>query len=127
MKYIKVEWLHDFVDEPSDLYYEMDENRFESRKVEIYKNGKVGYADANKEVGGARLGFLQIPDITVIGEDPEFRPKEISKEEFESIWNRFVLDSFSDICFGLHTVPKAYNDYPGRPWRRRNIKGHCFW
>ncbi|WP_353885443.1 DUF6881 domain-containing protein [Acinetobacter bereziniae] len=36
MQYLKVEWMHDFLDEPIFLYSELDKNRNELRKVEVF-------------------------------------------------------------------------------------------
>ena len=44
MEYIKVYWMHDFIDEPIILYSELDEKRFEVRKIEIYRNNRIAYA-----------------------------------------------------------------------------------
>ena len=38
MTYIKVQWIHNFEDEPILLYSELDSMRNEVRKVEVYKN-----------------------------------------------------------------------------------------
>ena len=41
MKYIKVRWIHDFEDDPILIYSELDENRFETRKIVfIFTHGK---------------------------------------------------------------------------------------
>jgi hypothetical protein len=42
VEYIYVEWMHNFSDEPIILISELDENRFETRKIEVYKDGQVG-------------------------------------------------------------------------------------
>lgn len=52
MTYIKVQWIHDFEDEPILLYSELDSMRNEVRKVEVYKNNELGYACENKSVNG---------------------------------------------------------------------------
>jgi len=43
MEYLKVSWLH-HEDEPVYLYSEIDPQRFESRKIEIYPDGSFGIA-----------------------------------------------------------------------------------
>lgn len=93
MEYIYVEWIHNFVDEPIILISELDENRFETRKIEIYKDGQVGFAYNDVEVLNARLGIEPVPSIDEIAleSESEFLPKEITKEEFEKFWNDKVL------------------------------------
>lgn len=86
MKYILVKWLHHFDNEPILLYSELDDSRFEIRKVEIFPNGKIGYASKFEEFGPARLGTEPVPPISEIAKDPEFDPKEITQDEFEKVW-----------------------------------------
>jgi hypothetical protein len=87
MKYILVKWIHNFVDEPVLLYSELDDSRFETRKVEIFSDGEIGYASEAEEFGTTRLGIEPVPSIFEIAKDPEFEPKEITQEEFEKIWS----------------------------------------
>lgn len=93
MKYIRVRWIHNFPNEPVLLYSELDDDRFETRKVEVFPDGKKGYASEAEEVGGTRLGIEPVPSITQIAMDHEFVPEEITKEEFERIW--YVTHQFS--------------------------------
>lgn len=93
MKYMMVKWLHDFEDEPVLLYSEMDEERNELRKIEIYENGKVGYADERIEVGDARLSKVPLPELKEIALDEEFIPSEIKMEEFEKMWKEKAKSS----------------------------------
>lgn len=90
MKYLKVNWIHDLDDEPSLLYSEIDENRYEIRKIEVYKDESFGLATATYEFGGTRLGFEPIPEIDKIKEDLQFIPTYITKEEFEIEWVRYL-------------------------------------
>ena len=69
----------------------MDDERNELRKVEVYADGKVGYATAQVEVGDTRLSLYPLPELEEIAIDPEFRPKEISKEEFDIVWIEKVI------------------------------------
>jgi hypothetical protein len=86
MSYIRVRWLHNHPDEPVWLISELDGERWETRKVEIFPNGSKGFADGSCEVGGTRLGEVPIPPPHLIAADVEFVAEEISKKEFEAIW-----------------------------------------
>jgi hypothetical protein len=86
MTYIKVKWIHSFHDEPVLLYCELDRDRWEVRKVEIFPNGRMGYAGPGIAVGGTELGFVSTPPLEQIAEDPEFEPEVISRAEFDDIW-----------------------------------------
>ena len=88
MNYFKVKWKHSFPDEPVWIYSEVDENRWELRKIEIFSNGRIGYASPTESTGETRLAEEPIPPLIKISNDPQFEPSEISKSEFEEIWNR---------------------------------------
>src|ERR1035437_670067 len=77
--YLKVEWLHSFPDEPRWLYSELDADRNETRKVEGFPDGKLGYAALGKSSGGTRLSEVPIPPNAEIAADPQFRLVEILK------------------------------------------------
>lgn len=85
--YIRVRWLHDFQDEPVDLWSELDRERFETRKLEIFRDGTVGFASATEATDGTRLGSIPVPPLAEIARDPEFVLEEISQEAFERRWN----------------------------------------
>ena len=88
MKYIKVQWLREHDNEPVELYSELDEASFEVRKVEIFRDGRSGFADRTLSVGGTLLGLVPVPALDEIMKDPEFVPAEISAREFEEVWDR---------------------------------------
>jgi hypothetical protein len=88
MKYLRVGWKHQHLDEPVILYSELDDNRFEVRKVEVFRNGRCGYASAEGASGGTKLGLLAMPELSEIAKDPQFEPIEITQEEFETVWAR---------------------------------------
>jgi hypothetical protein len=83
--YIRVRWLHSSPDDPVDLWSELDADREEVRKVEIWSGGRVGYA-TNEEVGGTRLGELPVPLLNEINLDPQFQAEAITKADFEKCW-----------------------------------------
>lgn len=95
MTYIKVQWIHDFQDEPILLYSELDSKRNEIRKVEVYKNDKLGYACENKSVNGTFLSKTEIPSLEDINEDIQFVACEIDREYFESIWSKAVSKNYN--------------------------------
>jgi hypothetical protein len=86
MKYICVKWNHSLSNEPVLLLSEIDDDRIERRKVEIFVDGRIGYASSTESYGGTRLGEVAIPPLSEISNDPEFEPTEISKEDFEIAW-----------------------------------------
>jgi hypothetical protein len=92
MEYILVEWMHKFDDEPNEIYSEIDETRNEIRKIEIFKNGKIGYATESFGFGGSCLSECPLPEIEEIAKDSQFRTIRISREEFEAVWNKNVFE-----------------------------------
>lgn len=88
MTYLKVKWKHLFTDEPIWLYSELDTKRWELRKIEVFPDGTLGYACLHETTQSTRLSVEPIPPLSKIAADPQFEPAEITKEEFESIWNR---------------------------------------
>ncbi len=86
--YMKVEWIHDFEGDPIWIYAELDSGRMETRKVEIYKNGRCDRAGEGGSSGETMLGIWPYPSLEEIAADPQFRPALISKAEFEAAWHR---------------------------------------
>jgi hypothetical protein len=86
MNYIKVKWKHAFPTEPALIYGELDEGRWEVRKVEVFPDGHRGFASAAGSSGGTQLGKEPIPPLAEIAADSQFEPAEISGEEFEHVW-----------------------------------------
>ncbi|WP_321818468.1 MULTISPECIES: DUF6881 domain-containing protein [unclassified Paraburkholderia] len=86
MKYIRVNWIHVIPSEPTCIYSEVDSNRWERRKVEIYADGRMGFAEDGRSVGGSMLSTEPLPAEDEIAADSQFVPTEISEDDFESIW-----------------------------------------
>lgn len=88
--YIRVHWLHASLEDPVELWSELDPAREEVRKVEIWSDGRVGFASAGGEFGGTRLGEGPMPSLDDIAADPQFDPQPVTREEFESCWQANV-------------------------------------
>jgi hypothetical protein len=88
MQYIKVQWIHKFANEPTEMFSELNNARWELRKVEIYANGEATFAGSNRSTGSSRLSETPLPTLDKIALDPQFLPQEISRSEFEDAWER---------------------------------------
>ncbi len=88
MRYIKVDWQHDVAGDPVTIFSELDEQLWEHRKIEVFRDGRLGYADKDEEVGGSILGIEPWPDLDRLGQEPEFVIEDISKEQFEDRWSQ---------------------------------------
>jgi hypothetical protein len=86
-RYQKVAWHHDFPDEPVLLYSEIDDEGFETRKVEIYRDGRYDFADAERSTGSTVLSMTALPSLDEIAAQSEFEPSEIQQDEFERVWD----------------------------------------
>lgn len=86
--YLRVEWKHTHTDEPVMLYSELDEDRWEVRKVEVFADGRMTYADGTGSSGDTRLGEFQVPPIDEIAKDRVFAPVVISRAAFETVWKK---------------------------------------
>ena len=91
MQYFRVEWTHSYPDEPIDIFFEVDDEGWETRKVEIFRDGAVGFADANHQKGTTGLAEVKMCPIEEIAAQPEFKPYVISNEMFEMVWSRNPL------------------------------------
>ena len=91
MEFIYLEWFHNFPDEPIKIFSEIDKDRYETRKVEIFRDGTYGYAYLNIEFGKTGLGKIPFPEnLDEINSDTQFKAIEITKHEFEEVWKKFV-------------------------------------
>ena len=86
MKYICVKWVHSLPNEPVTLFSELDDDRFEVRKLEVFRDGSVGRASADASDDSTVLGELPIPSLGDHNSDPQFQAEEITQSEFEAIW-----------------------------------------
>jgi hypothetical protein len=86
MRYIECSWKHNHPDEPVLLYSELDDARWELRKVEKFLDGGFGFADRKVSYRDTMLGLRPIPANADIVEMPEFELREITEQEFEAVW-----------------------------------------
>ena len=86
MTHVVVTWHHENPDYPVELFAELDDERFEVRKVEAFRDGRKCFADASGHSGDTFLGIEPVPPLEEIGSDPQFTPRPITREEFEAAW-----------------------------------------
>lgn len=86
MKYICVKWIHSNPTEPVLLCSELDPENWEVRKVEVWADGAKGFASETESFGSTQLSEEPLPSLDEIASDPQFQPSEITKEEFEALW-----------------------------------------
>ena len=96
MEWIKIIWKHEYSDEPYEILMELSDNRMTVRKIEFFKDGKIGYAIGDLEINGTGLNEEVFPSIdeynrlNMIYKNPndkeELLAENISVSEFESLW-----------------------------------------
>jgi len=86
VEYIKVLWMHENQNDPIVMMSELDSDRYETRKVEVFRSGLLGFADAGKSSNGTVLGEDPIPSLSEIGSDPQFVVENCDAIEFERAW-----------------------------------------
>ena len=84
--HLKVYWLHDFPDEPTIIYSEVDDNGWEIRKIEQYRDGRADIAYSDIETGSTRLAEVQYSPIEEISAQDEFWPALITSADFAAAW-----------------------------------------
>jgi hypothetical protein len=116
MRYIKVAWDHHHANEPIMLYSECDDRGWEIRKVEIFRDGRFGYASGSASAEGTRLGIEPIPTFEEIAKQAEFRPSEITPQEFEEVWSAAQTGPLENLrnrgqtTFSLASLPDLVPD-----------------
>ena len=89
-EYIDVQWRHRSDADPTRLVSELDEQRMETRKLEFFEDGRVGYAWADHTAHGTELGLAPVPPLTEINADPEFVGTTITAADFDALWLEHV-------------------------------------
>jgi hypothetical protein len=85
--YVCGEWFHDFAHEPCCIYSELDDERYETRKIEVFKDGTTTRASTEDlKSDSMALADQPIPSVEEVNAYPEFHMKEISAAEFEDLW-----------------------------------------
>src|SRR5207248_1876118 len=88
MRYLRVQWRHFHPDEPVEIYTELREDGWEVRKVEVFPDGRIGFASPTEGSGSTMLSVEPLPSLEEIAADPQFKPTEIGREEFENMWKK---------------------------------------
>jgi hypothetical protein len=88
MEYISVFWKHESNGDPVRLVSELDDERYERRKLEFFRDGTVGVASTEREDARTMLGIAPVPPLAQINEDPEFEGTAIGKSEFDGLWSQ---------------------------------------
>lgn len=87
MNYLRVRWVHQHPNEPVLLLSELDAERYEVRKIEIFAGGRKGFASSSESYGGTILGELPIPPLAEIALDKQFVVESTNANDFAAVWS----------------------------------------
>ena len=91
MQYLKVSWHHNLDSEPYEIWSELDSNRYEVRKIELYEDGHVGIASTNYNTVDCRLSTEPLPLLADINSDSQFIGCVVSSSRFEDLWSHATI------------------------------------
>ncbi|WP_412028759.1 DUF6881 domain-containing protein [Deinococcus yunweiensis] len=86
-----IRWLHDDEDSPDLIAAELDGERYEIRKVEVFRDGRVQGVDRVREnMGSTGLADQPWTSLDSIVKDPSesFVVQPMSAVEFEALWQQ---------------------------------------
>jgi hypothetical protein len=88
MRYIKIIWRHSSREYPVEIYSVLDSTNYEIQKIEFYSDGKIAYADTEKEVGTflSPEPFPSLEEFNKSNGVDDVEAQEIDKFTFESAW-----------------------------------------
>ena len=86
MNFIDVKWHHSNRSAPVRLVSELDAKRNETRKLEFFADGRVGYASERTSAHGTALGIEPVPPLEEINAQTEFEGTAINSTQFEQLW-----------------------------------------
>lgn len=82
-------WHHDNADDPVRIFEEVGEDRFEVRKVEEFRDGRLVRANSVTDAATS-LSWVPLPDIVEIEDQAEFTFDLLTPAPFEVVWKRAV-------------------------------------
>lgn len=93
--FLKIEFINYNSSDLCDFTYsEIGEDRYEIRKIDIWKNGKIEFAFDDIEYGNTFLGIEPMPSLEVLNYEDKWGKtiaQEISFKEFEQVWEEKVV------------------------------------
>ena len=93
MQYIRVTWARPLPDAPKWVCSEVDDNRRELRRVEIWEDGRRGFACNEFKSESTSLSREPVPSLDAFITSPRLRASALTRDEFESVWREAVLGS----------------------------------
>ncbi len=87
-RYLRVRWDHDASEDPIVLYHELDDQQRETRRIELFEDGRLQWADQADPDAPTSVSLEPLPALEEIRDQPEFSVSEITGRAFEEVWAR---------------------------------------
>lgn len=91
MFYVLLEWSHKWDDEPVQIWSELDDQRCETRKIEVFSHGfrlTYDHEDPRSAAGLADVPFPE--DLRKLNAAGPFHASSVSQSDFEGLWSRSI-------------------------------------
>lgn len=111
----RVEWRHDDPDDPVEILCEVVDDS-ERRKVEVWRDGRLGWASAFVAFGGTGLTNVPSPSLDEVNADPQFHVL-IDAATFEDQW-QLALAGCETTTLWRPTGPAELARVEESGWRR---------
>jgi hypothetical protein len=89
LTYHKLEWIHDFEDEPGLFYFEVGDDRYATRSIEVFEDGRTVRA-SEEDLERDPMALPDQPVLAVeekIDASGETRTWAITAQQFEVAWS----------------------------------------
>lgn len=91
MKYYRIEWIHNFKEQPVQYLIEVDLFGFEHKKIEKYKDGVINFASNELEKGKfLSQDSFDIEDYKYESSVEKICATEISQSKFYKEWDNVI-------------------------------------
>lgn len=87
-EYLHVAWAYHDPKMPVDIYSELDDERWETRKVEAFADGRLQFSDGVDSTGGTGLSEVPMPTVDEINPKTGLISDLIDEAAFEEMWRR---------------------------------------
>jgi len=94
MEYIDVKWHHSNPGDPIRFVSELGPRRYETRKLEFFPDGRIGFASKAGSLHGTCLGEMPVPSLADINAQAEFTGSEITASDFDTLWDQHVTEPY---------------------------------
>lgn len=85
-------WHHDSPQDPIVLCEELDDERYDTRRLRIFADGRCEYYGSRRPGGSLEAATHPVPELKEIDAEEEFDLLAVSANQFESLWKAAIAD-----------------------------------